>query len=159
MAFIPYSRTENAKTKTNWEGIGVIPQVRVDESKALMTAKKIALTDKLNMTNDETEKKKIIWLINYHQSQNSPSPISVSDYAQSIGRFAEFEIAISDNQLLLRDTNQRTKNFKTLVPITPVLFQVEKDYQVELIKDTNGQYNSIKMFWDDGWSEVIPRSK
>ena len=159
VAFIPYLRTENAKTKTNWEGIGVIPQVTIDESQALMTAKKMALTDKLAMTNDETEKKKITWLINYYQSQDAPASISVTDYSQAIGRFAEFEIAIFDNQLMFRDTNHRTKDFKTLVPITPVLFQVERDYQVELIKDTNGQYNSIKIFWDDGWSEVIPRNQ
>ena len=159
VAFIPYLRTENARTKTNWEGKGVIPQVPVDESNALMTAKKIALTDKLANTKDVTEKKKISWLLNYYQSQHSPASINVSDYLNSAGRFAEFEISISDNQLWFRDTNQRTKDFKPLIAITPVLFQVERDYQVELIKDTNGHYNSIRMFWDDGWSEVIPRSK
>ena len=159
VAFIPYLRTENANTKTDWEGMGVIPQVRANESKALMTAQKIALTDKLGLSNDEKEKKKITWLINYYQSQNSPASINVSDYTQATGRFAEFEIAISDNHLLFRDTNQRTKDYKKLIPITPTLFQIERDYQVELVKDTNGHFSSIKMFWDDGWSEIIQRSK
>lgn len=159
VAFIPYSRSENVKTKTNWEGIGVIPQVPADESKALMAARKMALARKLAMTNDETEKKKISWLMNYYDSQNSPATINISDYTGAAGRFAEFEIAIIDNQLLFRDTNQRSKEFKQLIPITPVLFQVERDYQVELIKDTAGHYNSIRISWEDGWSEVIPRNK
>lgn len=158
VAFIPYLRTENAKTKTNWEGIGVIPQVIADENKALMKAQGIALTDKLSKTRDEKEKKKITWLLNYNQSQNMPASISVADYAEAVGRFAEFEITISDNQLLFRDTNQRRKDYKKLIAITPTLFQVEKDYQVELVKDTNGKFSAIKILWDDGWTEVVQKS-
>lgn len=87
-----------------------------------------------------------------------PASISVADYAEAVGRFAEFEITISDNQLLFRDTNQRRKDYKKLIAITPTLFQVEKDYQVELVKDTNGKFSAIKILWDDGWTEVVQKS-
>ena len=42
-AFIPSGRAINPYTKKNWEGTGVIPDVKVDADKALDVAKKMAL--------------------------------------------------------------------------------------------------------------------
>jgi retinol-binding protein 3 len=50
-AAIPYGRSINPITKTNWEGVGVIPEIKVDAAKALKTAHELALTALL-----ETEK-------------------------------------------------------------------------------------------------------
>lgn len=50
-AGIPYGRSINPITKTNWEGVGVIPEIKVDADNALKTAQKLALTSLL-----ETEK-------------------------------------------------------------------------------------------------------
>jgi hypothetical protein len=44
-----------------------------------------------------------------------------------------------------------------MVAISPSQFQVERDYQVELNKDPGGQFNTITMYWDDGWTEVNRR--
>ena len=46
-----------------------------------------------------------------------------------------------------------------MIAITPFLFQVEGDYQVELMKNENGEFHAIKMFWDDGWTEIINKAK
>lgn len=44
-AFIPYGRSINPITKTNWEGVGVQPEIKVDETQALKTAYLMALKD------------------------------------------------------------------------------------------------------------------
>jgi hypothetical protein len=43
MIAIPYARAVNPVSKTNWEGIGVQPDVRVSEDQALAVAKKMAV--------------------------------------------------------------------------------------------------------------------
>lgn len=40
---IPFGRSINPITKTNWEGVGVIPEVKVDATNALKTAQELAL--------------------------------------------------------------------------------------------------------------------
>lgn len=40
---VPFSRAISPITKTNWEGVGVIPHINVPASDALLTAQKLAL--------------------------------------------------------------------------------------------------------------------
>jgi retinol-binding protein 3 len=54
-AFIPSGRAINPYTKKNWEGTGVIPDVKVDADKALDVAKKMAL-EKLMTTANKDDK-------------------------------------------------------------------------------------------------------
>ena len=159
VAFIPYLRGENVKTKTDWEGTGVIPDIKIEESKSLLTAQNTILTRKLAVAANDTEKRKISWLINYYKSTNSDVVADSSNAAKCIGRFAEFEITVKENQLMFRDTNQPNNSQKKLIAITSTLFQVENDYQVEFTIEENGSCNSIKMYWEDGWVETIKRTK
>lgn len=158
VAFIPYMRGENSRTNTDWEGTGVIPDIYSEEDRSLLVAQKAALSDKLLSTVDETEKRKIAWIINYLKAQE-PLKTDISDFENGIGQFAEFEIIIKDNKLGFRDTHQQPLEYKPMIPITRSLFQVGKDYQVEFIKDEMGEINSIRMLWDDGWTEIIKRTK
>lgn len=48
IAAIPFGRSINSITKTNWEGVGVIPEIKVDADKALKTAHKLALKSRLD---------------------------------------------------------------------------------------------------------------
>ena len=159
VGFIPYLRGENVKTKTDWEGTGVIPDIKIEESKSLLTAQNTILTRKLAAAANDTEKRKISWLINYYKSTNSDVVADSSNAAKFIGRFAEFEITVKENQLMFRDTNQPNNNPKKLTAITSTLFQVGNDYQVEFIIEENGSCNSIKMYWEDGWVETVKRTK
>ena len=52
-SFIPSGRAINPISKTNWEGSGVVPDVKVDAEDALRTAERLALTELLKSpTND-----------------------------------------------------------------------------------------------------------
>ena len=43
MMFLPMTRPTNVKTGTDWEGVGVIPDIPVDPERALVTAQLAAL--------------------------------------------------------------------------------------------------------------------
>ncbi len=53
VAFIPTGRAVNPITKTNWEGTGVEPNVKVPKEQALKTAQLIALNKAVEKTKDE----------------------------------------------------------------------------------------------------------
>jgi len=48
---VPYARTINPITKTNWEGVGVIPDVKISADKALEKAKEMATIGALKYKN------------------------------------------------------------------------------------------------------------
>lgn len=51
--FIPGGRAINPVSKTNWEGTGVVPDVKVKAADALRTAQRLALTELLKAPADE----------------------------------------------------------------------------------------------------------
>ena len=53
---VPYARAINPISKTNWEGTGVEPDVKVPAADALATAEKLA-TEKLSSKHDEAPPK------------------------------------------------------------------------------------------------------
>lgn len=52
-AFIPAGRAVNPISKTNWEGTGVVPDVKVDAEEALRTAERLALTELLKSPSND----------------------------------------------------------------------------------------------------------
>lgn len=53
-----------------------------------------------------------------------------------------------------------TKNHKKPIVMTPIsnnIFQIGMDYQVEFKINKEGICDSMQMYWDDGWTEVIER--
>ena len=55
LAFIPRGRAVNPITKTNWEGVGVQPDLAVPEAEALKTAHLTALRQLVRNTTNENE--------------------------------------------------------------------------------------------------------
>ena len=53
---IPVSRARNPISRTNWEGVGVEPDVRVAAAEALQTAHVIALEKRLQAATDSAER-------------------------------------------------------------------------------------------------------
>lgn len=51
--FVPAGRAINPVSKTNWEGSGVVPDVRVKAADALRTAERLALTELLKSPRDD----------------------------------------------------------------------------------------------------------
>lgn len=61
--FVPFAGSRNPITHTNWEGVGVQPDVKVPEGNAFDTAYLLALRNLEAKTSDQTWKKKLSSLI------------------------------------------------------------------------------------------------
>ena len=82
-AFIPTGRAINPITKTNWEGTGVEPDVKVAADLALKTAHVAALRKGLTNVKDERLKRDIQDLIDSMQKELSQTPAAKTGDAQA----------------------------------------------------------------------------
>jgi len=70
-AFIPNGRAINPITKTNWEGVGVIPDIKTDAKNAQTEAHILALTKLIETTQDEMAKGFYTRNLDFIQKQNA----------------------------------------------------------------------------------------
>lgn len=163
VAFIPYSRSINAATNSNWDNFGVVPDVDVyhddeksDDDKELAITQQIILNKKLTATTNEEEKRKINYLLGYYASQRSPLSLSKSELSPFIGQYGQYKVILQNNQLMVAEVYGRTVNYVPMRAISPTLFQVGEAYQLEFIKE-NGKCTSFMMHFKTGYVDQFTK--
>lgn len=161
VAFIPYSLSINAATNSNWENRGVATDVQVshddersDGDQDLAITQQIILNKKLAATTHEEEKRKIKYLLGYYASQSSALSLSKSELSPFIGEYDQYKVILQNDQLMITFAS----DYVPMRAISPTLFQVGKDYQVEFIKE-NGKCTSLLIHFDFGYTDEHKKSK
>jgi hypothetical protein len=157
VGFIPFTRGESSVTKTDWEGVGVLPDLPVPEEAALRTAQEAILKKKLAATADTTERRKLEWLLNDLRVQRASPSLPEQTLLPYTGAFEEFLFTLEEGALYVRNTHQRDKKEKLLY-IDGQLFKIDEESQVEFIRDESGAVNRIRLLWNDGWVDTIKRT-
>jgi Peptidase family S41/N-terminal domain of Peptidase_S41 in eukaryotic IRBP len=106
--FISTSTVINPITGTNWEGVGVMPDVTVNPEKALERAERLALEAILknsqSVTNSRPEDIETRWTLEALQAEDSPvKGAPLTDY---VGAYAGAEIFAENGHLALRRGNR-----------------------------------------------------
>ena len=158
VAFIPFSRGEHIVTKTDWEGTGVIPNIPIKEEMSLLKAQELILQKKLAGLKDTTEKLKLQWLLNDLHSKMINVAVPAETLNKYAGVFEEFLFTLEDGKLYCSNTHQKDKK-DMLVAINNQLFKIDEQSQVEFVIDNDGAVKKIRLLWDDGWVDIIKRSK
>jgi hypothetical protein len=158
VAFIPFTRTENIITGTDWEGTGVIPDVAVSEESCLPKAQELILKEQLQSVNNDVEMRVIQWLLNDLHTKLQSHTVPAEVLTGYTGQFEEFLFTLEGDKLYCRNTHERDKK-DVLIPINDSLFKIDEQSQVEFIRDKNGAINAIRLLWEDGWVDSIQRSK
>jgi retinol-binding protein 3 len=158
VGFIPYSRSEQALTQTDWEGTGVIPAVAASDDKALIKAQELILTQRLSSASSDVESRKITWLLNDLKAQTAPLSLPPAVLNQYTGQFEEFLFILKDQRLFCINTHQK-RSPDELKPVSDTLFKINAQSQVEFVRDPTGQVSSLKLLWEDGWVDVIKKIK
>ena len=69
---VPYGRAVNPVTGTNWEGVGVEPDLKIPTERALLVARTEALKELIRKTKDESKKGKLVWLLDGLAAEMNP---------------------------------------------------------------------------------------
>jgi hypothetical protein len=145
---IPYARSLNPITKTDWEGIGVIPDVKDKAQNALLKAQKLIFKNQILVTKDETEKHKSEFYLHSLLSNNETKFPPLKLLTQLIGTYPDVTIYINKDKLICK--NNEDKNISELSHINGNLFKIDKNAQIEFFKDSTGRHSIIKIYLNDG---------
>ena len=152
---IPFARSINHITKTDWEGTGVIPDVQTQGQDALLVAQNMILKDRLKDAKTEGEKISLQWQIDALKANDKYENFStelLNSYEGTYGRFSAF---VKDKALFLKDFLGRTFRLK---PIAENHFLGDDWFQVQFLSN-GGNVSQMKMIGKPGWVDVMEKQK
>jgi hypothetical protein len=147
---LPNGRAVNPITKTNWEGVGVQPDIVVAERDAAFTAQKLIL-EKFITDDVKGEKKEFYrFALREITAQLSPKvviPRILQEYAGNWPR--QIEILYENGQLVFVEG----ESSYDLIPISETLFYVDgaDDYQIDFELKQDGSVANLVKAWENGF--------
>jgi hypothetical protein len=155
--WVPTGRAVNPITKTNWEGIGIAPDIAVDSDKALDKARTIVLEKMLKAAQDEDARAPLQWALNDLKAKAEPAKVEEAVLKKYVGRYTQGEIAIENGNLYILAMGRKIK----LIPLSPTYFvpEDESEIQVEFVLDTEGKEYEAIAYSRYGEKERLTRVK
>lgn len=154
---VPTGRAINPYTKTNWEVIGVAPDIEIDSKNAFTKAYIMALEKLAAASTDEGIKRKLNFFTeSLTQSLNAPE-IPLETLKTLAGEYGERKITYENGRLYYQRGKRQTFE---MTPISEDTFMFkELDYfRVKFDKDSSGKVTGITGIYDDGQTDNTPRS-
>jgi hypothetical protein len=154
---LPFGRAINPITGTNWEGVGVTPDVAVDEAVALETAHTMALRKIRDEETDERRQYALDWAIDGVEAKANPVAVTPEILASYAGIYGPRTLTFENGVLYYqRQGRQRAE----AIPMTEKLFRFEgiDQFRLEVVTDQSGQPVKIVGHYDNGHSDESPRT-
>ncbi|NIM12512.1 MAG: hypothetical protein GTO45_10440 [Candidatus Aminicenantes bacterium] len=119
---IPCWRKIYSSTDSNWEGVGVKPDIEVKEDKALKVAHMEALKKLVEGTTDENTKMRYQWAYDGVNARNNPVSVAESILQSYVGKYRNRTISYENGKLYYR---YRERLKRKMIPISDSYFLVE----------------------------------
>jgi hypothetical protein len=149
MMMLPFARAFNPITKTNWEGVGVEPDIKMPANEALQTAQLLAMKKLSEKEEDPKFKKYYSWTYEGYQSQVQPMTVPIDILRSYVGKYGPRTITLEDSSLFYqREGRAKMK----MIPISEDYFGFQEiDYfRLKFIKEDN------KVIAVEGWTADGP---
>jgi len=159
VAVIPFARSLNPYTHTDWEGTGVIPDISVPSAKALEAVEKAIFTEQTKNAPTEQDKNAAQWLLDdllARQSQETRDSASLASYS---GKYQGGLVFYANSSGLYCQNEERGGQVFKLIPISGDKFVLDENVHVEFKKDDKGAFSQIMMWWSRGQVSDKPREK
>ena len=149
IVFIPFARSLNPVTHTDWEGKGVIPDAKAPASKAFIKAQEMIFRNQLLSATDQKEKNRCLYYINALLVNETNKQLSLNKLLPFAGTYGGLVMYPEKNKLFCKNDNNGGA-VSELKYISNNLFVLDKDAQVEFVMDGKGHYSDIKILVNDG---------
>lgn len=135
VARIPVARAISPITKTNWEGVGVSPDVPVNAGDALNKAMLLALDQLSAKANDPQWKKSLDWSKLVYEAKLSPYSTDKANLEKMAGDYGRRLITFENGELMYKNK---------MWPASKKMISLSKDtYMIESMDDV-----IVKFAWD-----------
>jgi len=155
---LPSGRAISPVTKTNWEVVGVEPDIAVPADKALTAAHLDALKKLEENAKDDDAKAALAWARAGLESELTPYTLPAKALKEYTGTFGPRKFFIEGSKLMY-EREGRPK--MALVPMGKDLFAVEglEYFRVRFTRDARGAIAAVVGLYDNGREEQNPKTK
>lgn len=155
---LPYGRAINPISGTNWEGVGVIPDIAVSADQALEHAQLMALDTLMKLETDEGRKSALQWASDGLSARMNPQSFSESKLQEYVGDFGPRHIHMANGSLFYK-RDERPKY--AILPMQPDIFYLpDLDFfRLKFVRDDSGQITELVGMYDDGHTDSNPKNK
>jgi len=134
MMSLPFARAINPITKTNWEGVGVEPDIKISNTRALETAQVSAMKKLSEKEEDPKFKKYYLWVYEGYKSQLQPVTIPMDVLKSYVGTYGPRTITLEDSSLFYqREGREKMK----MIPVSEdsFMFQEIDYFRLKFLKE------------------------
>jgi len=148
MLILPTAKAVSPITGTNWEGVGVKPDLECSSDDALDTAMMDALRREMDRGNEQAR-----FGLAALTARLDPLPLSSEELAQYAGDYSDREIKLEDGQLLYR--RKGNPDYRPLIAIGEDEFVIEglSGFIMQFERDGLGQIERIVGLYVQGHSD------
>jgi len=157
--FIPTGRAINPYTKTNWEGVGVKPDVEINSIDALTKAHILALEKIAGNNSSEINANKIKRINRLIESLTStlsdpdPSTVQLKKYA---GNYGDRKIIYDNGRLFHQRLGREKFEMSPMSEDTFMLHELDL-FRLKFDSDSSGNIVSLSVLFDNGETETISK--
>lgn len=155
--YLPYERGIDAVTKTDWEGVGVQPDVAIKANKALAKAQQLIMENALPSVKDPGEKFALEWALVAVKSELSPSVITDALKKEYTGVYGERKIFMEGDQLMFQRGNGPKRKLFALSEDTFELEGVD-DYRLKFVRNASGKVEKLVGMLNNGVANEFLRA-
>jgi hypothetical protein len=155
---VPYGRAVNPITGTNWEGVGVKPDMECPASEAFDIAYLDALKMLRTRIGDSTRIYEIEWSIQGLEDRTHPITLGPNEMSAYVGSYGPRTISLENGALFYQRENRPKRK---LLPMGKHLFGLEgmDDFRAEFVADAKGKIVEIVGRYKSGFMDRHPRTK
>jgi len=159
VALIPFARSLNHYTHSDWEGTGVIPDIPTLSTGALEVVEKAFLTKWSQTAATGPEKAQAQGQIDDllgRSLQETRDPAILTPY---IGTYQGGLVFYTDQSGFYCRNAERGNQIFKLIPVSNAKFTLDENVHVEFTKDDKENVTGIDMWWSDGRQSHRPKEK
>jgi hypothetical protein len=155
---LPSGRAISPVTKTNWEVVGVRPDIAVSADKALATAHLDALKKLEENTEDAVAKAALAWARTAVESEIGAYAPTAKELKEYVGTFGPRKFFMEGSKLIYE---RQGRPRGTLVPMAKDLFGLEEVeyFRVRFTRGASGAIDGVVGMYDNGQEERNPKTK
>jgi hypothetical protein len=154
---VPYARAVNPISKTNWEGTGIEPDVKVPAGQALNKAQAMALEKLAAKEKDERIKLTFQWALDGLLAKMNPVTIAEGTLESYAGDYGPRKIILENGDLFYqRENGPKIK----MIPMSEDYFSFAEVpyFRLKIVKK-NGRVTGIEGHYDNGTIDANPRTE
>lgn len=148
-AFIPMGRAVNPVTNTNWETVGVKPDVECDTEAALATAHALALDALRAKAADPDAAAALAWAAASVHAAANPVTLDAAALSKFTGAFGERRTWMEGDALMYQRADTPAHQ---LTPLSPTLFAIDGTTQarIRFVPGPDGAAAQLVVLYEDG---------